>query len=259
MNKTKNRDLELSIVKMADHIQERELPWVSGIYPSEMAFFLGVCEAENIDLIIESGRGPDAYSTNCIGHYVDKHDNIRAVSIDFAPIRTKHYGRNLASYSSLNCLHGDSIKRIPDMMRSVKGRVAFLIDGPKNELAIDLGLGILSHYHPAVIAFHNMPLNEWNHDECNRRGMELFHYEALSLESYPEWNKFREFEARLTDSHVNNQRSLAQSSLALARPEYLQQNLRMTIRANAMASYWRKCSNWVYRFLRNHKRKCMLP
>jgi len=86
MQETRNEDLEDAIVKAAIQLSDWNLHWTTGISPSEMGFFLGACEKESVELIIESGRGPDAYSTHCLGHYTNQNKAVRALSVVYAPL-----------------------------------------------------------------------------------------------------------------------------------------------------------------------------
>lgn len=213
--------LRNAVISWAERIQTAPVPWVTGIYPAEMAAFLGLCQACGIKSILESGRGPDAYSTHILGMYADLSGE-PVVSIDFAPIETMKFGPQLKAYRNLRCLAGSVATVLPKAMPTLHGPVALLIDGPKEDRANCLSLCASMQYHVGVIAHHNAtPETPWA-QALQRIFPGLFRYEELQLDSDPRWQKFREWEHQAVHGYeIDDKRGFAgrqldQSSLAMA-------------------------------------------
>lgn len=209
-------------LKWADMIRALPLSWNSGIYPAEMAVFLGLCELRGVRTIIESGRGPDAYSTHIIGSYAEK-TGTKAISVDFSSIDAHHYGSQLKSYTALRCESGDAFTVLPKLCADAEYPIGLLIDGPKAFQANLLSFGLASSYDIAVVAHHNCePPSPW-WDEFSTVYQGAFHYEDLPLASTDAWNEFRSWEADYVGHYENRDekhalpgRDLAVSSLSLA-------------------------------------------
>ena len=92
----KDDRLRTSILKWAQEIRAWNIPWHTGIYPREMAAFLGLCDFCGIRSIVESGRGAHAYSTQILGEY-DERTGATVVSIDRG-IQSKGYEERLRLY-----------------------------------------------------------------------------------------------------------------------------------------------------------------
>ena len=139
-----NSLLSQKICEQASLLKSWSLKWKTGIYPSEMAFYLGCCSFFETKIIVESGRGPDAYSTFCLGNYSSGLPDVSVKSFDFCPIHEQYYCDTLSKFDSLNFYNGDIFKILPQVLKYFKSGLAFLIDGPKGELAVDLGLSLIS-------------------------------------------------------------------------------------------------------------------
>jgi len=223
--------LRAAIVKWAEFLQTWAIPWCTGdapredagIYPGEMAAFLGLCEVAGIRSIAESGRGQHAYSTQILGEYADK-TGVEVVSIDREPdpIRGAQVRERLKRYPQVRCLVGDAFDVLPDAMRGLRGPIALLVDGPKAYEANSLSLVASLLFDVAVVAHHSHLDLPWG-----RRFAKLFpgafHYEALGLSAIQEWQAFKRWEREWVKgyetpdvSHGLLGRSLAASSLAMA-------------------------------------------
>ncbi len=213
--------LHSCILRCAERIQTMRLEWKTGIYPAEMAVFLGMCEYCGIRSIVESGRGPDAYSTHVLGQYADETGS-NVISLDFAAIEKRKFGYALKKFSHLQCLTGNVAYLLPKAMKRLQGHVALLVDGPKEERANCLTLCACIHYDIRLIAHHNaVPEAPWT-IELRKMFPGLFHFEDLGLESEVQWNQFRNWEREavsgyeVKDNRGLTGRSLSSSSLALS-------------------------------------------
>ncbi len=88
----RQRVRELTI-EWANQIMGWQIKWETGIYPSEMAAFLGLCRWAGIRSVAESGRGEHAYSTQTLGAF-GKQTGVKVISIDFAPCIPSRTGRS---------------------------------------------------------------------------------------------------------------------------------------------------------------------
>ena len=210
-------------------------------------------------IIVESGRGPDAYSTFCLGNYSSGLPDVSVKSFDFCPIHEQYYCDTLSKFDSLNFYNGDIFKILPQVLKYFKSGLAFLIDGPKGELAVDLGLSLISFFKPILIAFHNMQKGSKFLDNFHKNGFQSIHFEDLNLVNYKEWKDFRDYESSLL-SGLSLNRSFSESSLVVIVPNYQECSFEPTIRSKAVTKYWRKStSSMFYRYFKNYKRACLLP
>ena len=90
MRNEKYDQLPARILKWAGEIRSWGVPWETGIYPGEMAAFLGLCDLFGIQSIIESGRGEHAYSTQILCEYAEMGD-VKIVSIDSEPVQERAF------------------------------------------------------------------------------------------------------------------------------------------------------------------------
>lgn len=199
----------------------KQLPWKTGIYPAEMAIFLGLCEQEGVKTIIESGRGPDAYSTQAIGMYTEQHPNVRAHSVDVFHPRRFHYRPLLKKYSRLRCWTGNAFRWVPLITMFTRKPIALLVDGPKAHAAVKLSASVRQRIR--VVAHHNTPPDAPWLSDFRAIFPDAHHYEDLPLNSDPRWLAFREWEKRATGGYETDDtthgitgRSLQQSSLIFA-------------------------------------------
>ncbi len=210
--------LKEKILYWAERIRTSNIPWMSGIFPAEMAAFMGLCEHENVGCIIDSGRGPHAYSTRLLGMYAQK-NNIPVISMDFQSIDT-HPMRDTLKALPVQCLAGDTFKLMPRALRGKK-RVALLLDGPKFEKANLISSMASILYDVRVVAHHNCFLQDPPGKEFAAIFPTAFHHEHLELG--PAWAEFRQWEkewasgGEVEDTKMHSiGRSFAQSSLVMA-------------------------------------------
>lgn len=221
-------DLRAAILRWAEAIRASGVPWRSGpdghedsgIYPSEMAAFLGVCELNRVEAVVESGRGQHAYSTQLLGEYAQR-TRVPVVSIDLEtnPAAAQACRRRLERYRQVRCLQGNAFEVLPEILHTLPTPVALLVDGPKEEAANRLSLIASQLYDVRVVAHHNCDLTwPWGRTFA-RLFPGAFLYERLGLEAFEEWQAFRAWEAEWVtrgQAAASNGRSLEHSSLALA-------------------------------------------
>jgi len=209
--------LSESILRWARQITCWDVAWETGVYPAEMAAFLGLCEHRGVRGIVESGRGVHAYSTRILGEYAQR-TGTPVVSIDLGIHRTPYEDR-LRAYRHLRCLVGDTFKVFPQAVAGLTPPVAVLLDGPKLRAANQLSLVASCLYDVAVVAHHNCPLSsDWG-QEFGRVFPGAFHYEMLPLSADPAWQDFKEWERSVVNASgavLHPDRLLNASTLALA-------------------------------------------
>ena len=215
--------LRSKIIFWAKQIREWGIKWQTGIYPGEMAAFLGLCECSKIRSIIESGRG-DGYSTQILGEYSDR-TGTKVVSIDLEadPDQSRACRERLERYRNLACLAGNAFAVLPRAAASLRGPIALLLDGPKLEPANRLSLVASYMFEIAAVAHHNCPLEAPWGQEFSHLFPDAFHYEELGLMENIKWQEFKRWERIWVDHyeqfdevHRVRGRSLESSSLAMA-------------------------------------------
>jgi hypothetical protein len=189
------------VIEWGRKIRTWNLPWKTGIYPLEMAAFLGMCTHRGVRGIVESGRGPDAYSTHVFGKFGEE-TGINTVSIDKTPVDDFHYGPTLRAFRHLACLSGNSFALLPEAFAVVEAPVALLVDGPKTFLANRLSLAACLSFPVDFVAHHNCDIrtDPWGR-EFKASFPDAFMYEDLRLESSPEWKELREWERACVGEH----------------------------------------------------------
>lgn len=174
-------------------------PYVpSAIYPSEMAYFLYMCERTEIDCIIESGRD-QGYSTAILAEYGQQFGK-RVISIDIEMNRevAQACRRRLSRYPKLELIAGDSFRVLSRLLREEHGRIALLVDGPKLHDAIYLSAASCATSRICLVAHHNIA-----HDDdvyphfCKHfpNAQRLEQSEVYGCDAFPE---FRSWERTLT-------------------------------------------------------------
>jgi predicted O-methyltransferase YrrM len=178
--------------------QDWVLKWpIGAILPCEMAFFLAVCEANDVQIIIESGR-QDGYSTEIIGYYAEeKSGRAYSIDIEFDKERADRCRRRLGGNPYLLMLTGRSDDWIgPLLSADRKTLTALLIDGPKGYQAISMLLAAAGFKNVCVLAVHNLHFN-MNVEERNTF-VQLtpgpHFYEEISGDIGSNWNTLREAE-----------------------------------------------------------------
>jgi len=200
----------------ADRIRKWGIEWITGIYPSEMAFLLGACDLADVCSIVESGRGTHAYSTKILGEYSREKD-VRVISLDLEPHSKHAFGKELEKYPRLKCASGDSFSKMPVILEDLQGGqwgpIALLIDGPKQHMANKLSSVACSLYNISVIAHHNCEKNTSFWDEFLMLYPKAVHHEDAMNGS--EWLSFKEWEKGEVGKQQLN-RPIDPSSLALS-------------------------------------------
>jgi hypothetical protein len=114
-----------------------------GILHSEMLAVCSVCDELGVDLIFESGRAR-GQSTLMLAKYF-KEKPVRVLSIDwdeapwFRPDDDRFACEQLTPYRNVEIHYGDSVKLIPQLVHQYRHKkMAVLLDGPKDQTAIDL-------------------------------------------------------------------------------------------------------------------------
>lgn len=216
------QQIKLRMLHWADEIRTWGIEWVTGIYPGEMAAFLGLCEVTGIQSIIESGRGEHAYSTQILGEYSER-TGVRVVSIDYKPVEEKNFAARLMRYRNLRFENGDAFRRFPKAAHGLPGPIALLIDGPKLQEATKISLVACTLFDVQVVAHHNFPSDSPWEREFVEIFPGAFHYEDLDLAVDQEWQAFKRWEndwvhgyEHFDEGHGVTGRSLDQSSLVLA-------------------------------------------
>lgn len=220
--KLDQQQLKSHTLQWAHEIEKWSIEWRTGIYPGEMAAFLGLCDLYGIRSIIESGRGEDAYSTQILGEY-SQETNTKIVSIDFSTVEGKTFQERLKGYPHLQCIIGDAFEVLPFIANNLVGPIALLVDGPKLRAANRFSFTACLMFDIQVVAHHNCPLlSSWG-KEFSQLFPGAFHYEGLGLVSIPEWQEFKKWEREWVhgyeaydEEHKMIGRSLYTSSLAMA-------------------------------------------
>jgi predicted O-methyltransferase YrrM len=195
---------------------------VSGIFPSEMAFFLWRCERAGVECIIESGRY-FGYSTAILAAYGELR-GIRVVSIDVdsVPEATAASRRGLGRFQRLELITGDSFCALPRVLRTERRRIALLVDGPKSHAAVYLSAAACAIGTVCLVAHHNV---EDGHADLlahfGRRFPGAGRLESSELSRARGFSAFRVWERELTrETHRDLDRStLLVSALPKSGPE----------------------------------------
>jgi predicted O-methyltransferase YrrM len=215
--------LRSKIIFWAKQIREWGIAWRTGIYPAEMAAFLGLCDYSKIRSIIESGRG-DGYSTEIIGEYGDRTDtDVVSIDLEADANQARACRKRLERYRNLTCLVGDAFAVLPRAAANLRGPIALLLDGPKLQPANRLSLVASYMFDVGVVAHHNCPLEASWGQEFSNLFPGAFHYEQLNLSVHGEWQEFKKWERdwvggyeQYDEVHMIRGRSLELSSLAMA-------------------------------------------
>lgn len=243
-----------------------DYPYVpSAIYPSEMAYFLCMCERAESDCIIESGRD-QGYSTAVLGAYGEQFGK-RVISIDIEMDReiARACRQRLSRYPKLELLAGDSFRILPRLLREERRRIALLVDGPKLHEAIFLSAASCATGTICMVAHHNIAYdNDVFPHFCKHfpNAQRLEQSEVYKSESFPE---FRAWERSLTQgTHRDLERTtLLLSVLPKAGPDaqYLEGLTSKQTRAAKYVVWWWKLGapnlwfirgpKWVYSVVRS--------
>lgn len=109
-------------------------PQASGIMPSEMLLFCGLCMAQGVTRVVESGR-KNGYSTACLAACLP---DVATVSVEQSPVAEAD-ARLKAAYPGIVLLHGDGAQVVQRWVNAAPfARFAILLDGPKGHNALNL-------------------------------------------------------------------------------------------------------------------------
>jgi hypothetical protein len=201
-------------VRWARKIQIWRAPWVTGIYPNEMAAFLGACDALQIRTIVECGRGLHGYSTQVLSEY-GLSTGTKIVSIDYAPPEASVGPVHI--HKHVRFLTGDAFKVLPKAFKETWGPYALLVDGPKHHAANRLSLAAVNVWPIQLVAHHNAARGASWSEEFRSVFIERWYHDALvKLANNPHWQNFRAWERMWTNGGDVGDRTLANSSLVLA-------------------------------------------
>jgi hypothetical protein len=222
MKELDDQQLKAKIIEWANRIKGWEIEWQTGIYPGEMAAFLGLCDLCGVRSIVESGRGEHAYSSQILGEYSEQKD-VEVVSIDLNPIEGKGFHERLERYRKIRYVVGNAFDVLPRAVQGLNAPIALLLDGPKLQPANRLSLVATMMFDIRVVAHHNCPLSSAWGKEFSRVFPNSFHYEDTGLFTCSEWQEFKQWEAKwvrhyevFDEAHGVPGRSLKGSSLAMA-------------------------------------------
>lgn len=188
--------------------------WVEGsIFPSEMAFFLAVCNVEKIERIIESGR-QDGYSTAILGEWGDRTGG-KIISID---LETDHdraaaCRNRLANFKSLQLVGGNAYAEFGRYALRSEVRTAFLVDGPKGPQAISMMAAALTKY-VCIVASHNLLPGRMEYDYFTSLGGDDIFYENALPNPGPNWIELRRRDSEHA-ARVGAVRSIETSSIGV--------------------------------------------
>lgn len=230
---TRSEELRQSIARWAGAIQDWNIEWETGIYPGEMASFLGLCSLLGVASIIESGRG-DGYSTQVLGAYADR-TGVSVVSIDLESDRAQaaKCRQKVERYRRLRCLVGDAYNVFPAAAKGLPGPIALLLDGPKLQAANRFSLVASLMFPITVVAHHNCELvTPWGR-EFSSVFPGAFHHDELDMAQVTEWQRFKVWERESVRGYELPGipgRSLSSSSLALTIPGAEHRSYRQLLR-----------------------------
>lgn len=164
--------------------------WKEGsIYPREMVWFMSLCLAHDIDIIVESGR-QYGYSTEILGQFAERFDKrVFSLDVERDEAMAEQVRDRLQSLKKLTLLKGNTyIWMGPLLYAHLDRKIALLIDGPKEWDAISLAFSSGGMPNVQFVAMHNI------HGELERF---LRRYEG-SFNFYEDWQN--EWNARSNPS-----------------------------------------------------------
>ena len=184
----------------------------TGIFPLEMAYLLEIINHNEINFVVESGRGIDAYSTRVLNRFCND-NKIEFISIDFKPlIFHKYYGKiRKANRGYSKFISGDSTILLPYLAHkySKHKNILVLIDGPKDTEQKKLSLEMQKFN--IDIALHNVS------------GKENYQFYEDVIKPYTEISSLKNMERNLFIKSNNHNRSRDFSTLGLVKYDKLHQ------------------------------------
>jgi len=173
-----------------------------------MAYLCSRLQAADIKLILDFGRGPDAYSSIVLNEYVNQNNEVSYFSVDWNDFSDKEFfGKNQWNSKS-KFLVGNAFDVMPSFIKEAslyKGKVAVVIDGPKHKDQVLLALLAIRFLEPKILALHNIyPVSiERMQVDPSKRGKYYEEFEILS----------NSFKSLLSVDISKSRRSIEQSSL----------------------------------------------
>ena len=108
----------------------------AGILPSEMVAFMAMCDEQEVDLVIESGR-KNGYSTRTLSRW-SQEKKVRVFSVETEPIIASDATIKLHDHISLHRGDGHAFVQNAISNEQPSSRIAILLDGPKGQEAVDV-------------------------------------------------------------------------------------------------------------------------
>lgn len=163
-------------------------PFATGMWYSELFIFALMCEYLDCDSIIESGRARGV-STEILSQYFE--DSIEITSIDNRPNSedAKIAEEKLAGARNVELKYGDSTSILSDL---VGEQTAVLIDGPKNDTALQLAIELLENHNVPLVAIHDL-----DKDRLHRDLSELIFTNNLYTDQEDLVEAFRQYDKKL--------------------------------------------------------------
>lgn len=149
-----------SIIEKAHEREQRFTDAVSatefdfyGMWYSELFTFALCCEVTGCDRIIESGRAR-GFSTKVLSEYFAGTD-VKIVSIEHKKgTKADRIARSkLSDADNVTLRYGDSRELLPELLGDSTG---VLIDGPKDDGALQLAIRALETEEPPIVAVHDL-------------------------------------------------------------------------------------------------------
>ena len=132
-----------------------------GMWYSEIFIFCLLCDYFECTDIIESGRARGV-STEILSNYYEGAD-VTIISIDNRPGSkdAEIAEKELSDVKNISLKYGDSTEIIPDIINE---QTAVLIDGPKGDTALQMGMSLLEDTDVPFIAIHDLNKDVFHRD-----------------------------------------------------------------------------------------------
>jgi hypothetical protein len=165
------------IIQYCHHNLDQYIPIAKGYIDrgslhSENLLMCALSKAVEADVIIESGRFK-GQSTYCLGKFFESEalpiesidlDRLRAsqtLNLSLVEVDSTHrYAEErLSTLANVQLHYGNSFKVLPNLLNKYRGqRVTIFLDGPKEDVAINLSFQCLvNHPNIAIIFIHDCP------------------------------------------------------------------------------------------------------
>jgi hypothetical protein len=131
--------------------------WIDGaIFPSEMTYFIALCDTLGVKRVVESGR-QDGYSTRILGAWAAaKGVEVVSIDIEWDAERAKRARDRLSVYP-VRCVKGDACAEIGRALAEDSTTpTAVLCDGPKRWPAISLLCAAAAQKNVKLLSMHNV-------------------------------------------------------------------------------------------------------